>query len=198
MPKPMRACRPNWPNRCSSPSIWRAARCCGSGCGRCATTSTCCSSPCTTSSPMAGRWVCSCVNSRGCMPLPARAGRCNCRPCRSSTPTTPSGSAASTVAKRSKSSWLSGARCSPVRRRAWNCRPITRVRRCKAIAVAACRSCCRRRCRRICARSPERRGSRLTWCCSPPGPCGWRDAPARTTSSSARRSPVAPVAKSKA
>ena len=81
-------------------------------------TSTCSSSPCTTSSPTAGRWASWPASSRRCTAPIAPAGRSRCRRCPSSTATTRSGSAERLAEPRWRRSSRTGAARWPARRAA--------------------------------------------------------------------------------
>ena len=110
------------------------------------------SSPCTTSSPTAGRWASSCASwgrstprsRRPARPSPLRRAR------RSSTPTSPSGSAAGSPARSlERQLGLLAPERSPAPRRSSSCRPTGRARRCRrcrgaqapfALPAALCRA----------------------------------------------------------
>ncbi len=105
--------------------------------GTAAKASTGCCSPCTTSSRTAGPWVCWCARSP-CSTRPVSRERPRpCRRCRSSTPTSPRGSAAGLAVRCWKPSWPTGGGSWPEPRPCSSCPPTGRGRRCAASAGQA-------------------------------------------------------------
>ncbi len=143
--------RARWP-RARRRSAWRASwragrstssagRCCAPSCCGSRRASTPCSSTCTTSSPTAGRWGCWCARSPPSMPRRGRGmGRSPrlCRSCRSSTPTSPSGSAAGSPARCSSGRSPTGGSGWPALRHRSTCRATGRARRCPPTAARIC------------------------------------------------------------
>ena len=165
-PSTSRGCRPlsARPRRRASPTPRRAdlstsdaVRSCACRCCASAARRACCSLSSITSSRTAGPWESSCARLRSSTGPPSRGSPRRCRHCRSSTPTSPSGSGAGSPARPWTGSSAGGAGSSRTCRR-WPSPPTGRGRPPPPTAAPAARSLCRRPWPRTSRGSPGARG----------------------------------------